>query len=293
MTNEVVHFQLFEGRARAVVVINTDITREAVRRHSLDPIATIALGRAIACAAALASTLKHSEEYVHVSFAGNGPLGKVIAECNGEGSCRGYTEIGQIGTVLKEGEAIPQTVSQAMGRVGLLTVTKGRVGESEPYRSVIDWADGEIATDVARYLSESDQIPSAVAAGVNISSKGEVLASGAVLVQQLGGSKLDEQELSELETRMANLNISDRISRGESVEKIFAFVSDGDKGAAILNRKPLEFQCSCSREKMANALHALGKEELELILKDVGKIESCCPYCSVQEQFSLEELTSH
>jgi molecular chaperone Hsp33 len=291
--NEVAHFQLLDGRARAVVVISTGITRSAVQKHGLDPLAAIALGRSMACVAALASTLKHSQQYVNISFDGNGPLGKVWAECNGSGHCRGYTEVKQLLSVLTKDDEIPQTVSQALGRVGLLTVTKGRFGEPEPYRSIIDWADGEIASDIARYLSESDQIPSAVAAGVKINKDGEVLGSGAALVQQLGGSKIEDNELSELESKMRNLNISDRIARGDSVEDIFKYVSGDDPTAVLLNRKSLEFLCSCSREKMANALHALGREELVSIEKDVGKIESNCPYCSERQLFTLEELIPH
>ena len=62
MKNEVAHFQLLDGRARAVVVISTGITRSAVQKHGLDPLAAIALGRSMACVAALASTLKHSQQ---------------------------------------------------------------------------------------------------------------------------------------------------------------------------------------------------------------------------------------
>lgn len=293
MINEVVHYQLMNGRARAVIVLNTEITKEAVARHGMDPIATIALGRALACVAALASTLKQAHEYVQLIIDGGGPLGKIVVDCNGEGHCRGYTTIKQLKTVISDAENLPGSVGEAVGTDGILVLTRGRAGVREPYKTIAELANGEIATDVARYLLESDQIPSALAAGVHINTEGEVLGSGAVLVQQLGGQLLEEKELDALEARMNKLNISDRIARGETADQIIAYVSGDDDSVELLGRKTLSFECGCSKEKMANALHALGKEELESILRDIGKIEATCPYCGVAHQFQIHELLNH
>src|SRR5690606_20712958 len=146
---------------------------------------------------------------------GTGPLQKIIAECTGNGEVRGYTAHPQIVRVLGSEGPVPSSVGEALGREGTLFVTRGRLGE-EPYRTINQFADGEIASDVTKYLAEADQIPSAVAAGVKLSAEGEVLGAGAVLVQQLGGQLLKGKELKMLETKMAEVGISDRIAAGES-----------------------------------------------------------------------------
>ncbi len=290
MKNEVVHFQLMNGRARAVIVINTGIVIDAVARHALDPIAAIALGRALGCVATLASTLKQGLEYVHLVVDGGGPLGKVVAECNGDGHCRGYTSVKQLQSVITDPKQIPQSVGEAVGSTGKMIVSIGRSSDREPHRTIADMVNGEIATDIAQYLSESDQIPSALAAGVQINTKGKILGAGAALVQQLGGEKLKDDELASLEKRMAGVNISERIASGEGVDEIMNFISDQDPSASMLGRKILEYRCSCTKEKMAFALRSLGKQELESILQDVGKLEVICPYCACSQNFLLSEL---
>jgi molecular chaperone Hsp33 len=259
---------MFDYRARCAVAVTTEITREAQRRHGLDPVTTIAVGRAITCAALLASTLKEGNEYVHCSFNGKGVLQKVIGECNGDGHCRGYAAPARLLDMLGEGQAVPESVGEAMGHAGVLTVTRGKAGEMHPYTAVINFLNGEIASDVARFLTESEQVPSAVAAGVKLGPDGAVLGAGGVLVQRLGGADLDERALADLETRLRDeLHVSER--------------------------RALSFACSCSREKMASALFALGEAEVRKIQAEQGKLEVRCQYCATAHTFRVEELLTH
>lgn len=290
------HFHLMDYRARAVVAISTDVVREAQQRHKLDPVTTIALGRALSCVALLASTLKNANDYVHGSISGDGLLKKVVAECNGQGESRGYTLPGSLlqgvmGPTSKLN--IPETVGEAIGH-GRLTVTQGRYGEGYPYNAVVDLANGEIATDFARYLSESEQIPSAVAAGVKLDSNGLVLGAGGLLVQRLGGAVVSDDELKALEEKISKINLSDRIGRGESAEELITYLQNSQQETwGLLAHKELRFKCNCSREKMAVTAMGLGSTELESLMSEIGKIEVNCVYCSSSHQFKLEELICH
>jgi molecular chaperone Hsp33 len=296
-----VHYHMLDFKARCAVALTTGIVKEAKRRHDLDPLTTIAVGRAISCAALLASTLKAGKEYVHCSFAGEGVLARVIGECNGDGDCRGYTLPARIVDVIEPGGRVPESVGEAMGHRGVLTVTRGVATERLPYTAVSALENGEIATDVARYLTDSEQVPSAVAAGVKLAPDGEVVAAGGVLVQKLGGVELDEAVLVELENRMRlELHLSDRIAAGETADEIVAFLQGGaggslggNAGFGQLLARPLQFRCACSRERMAHALATLGEEELRQIRRETGKIETRCQYCSELRQFRLEELLTH
>jgi molecular chaperone Hsp33 len=293
LADVLVHYHMFDFKARCAVALTTDIAREAQRRHDLDPVTTIAVGRAISCSALLASTLKAGKAYVHCSFSGEGVLAKVIGECNGDGECRGYAVPSRIMDVLESGGNVPESVGEAMGHRGVLTVTRGVAGERQPYNAVSALENGEIATDVARYLTDSEQIPSAVAAGVKLTSDGKVIAAGGVLVQKLGGVELPEEALSQLEERMRHLLLSDRIAAGESTDAIVAFLQGGTTGFGRLMERPLSFTCTCSREKMAQALMGLGEEQLLQIRRETGKLEVRCQYCGEMRQFRLEELITH
>ena len=295
MTDILAHYHMYDYKARCAVAITTELTREAQRRHQLDPLTTIAVGRAIAAAALLASTLKRGEDYIHCSFAGDGLLRKVIGECNGDGHCRGYAAPNQIALVMQPGDQVPETVGEALGGAnGALTVTRGRPGEP-PYHAVCNFLNGEIAADTARFLTESEQIPSAVAAGVKLSPEGEVLAAGAVLFQKLAGAPLDERALGDVELRMSanELAISERIARGESPDAMVAYLQGAATGFGVLTTRPLIFKCTCTREKMAGVLIVMGQKECEDIYRETGKLEVRCAYCAEVHQFRLDELIVH
>lgn len=290
------HYHMFDYRARCAVAVTTEIVRELQKRHQLDPVTTIAVGRAVSCAALLASVLKSGQEYVHMRFAGEGGLlEKVIAECNGDGHCRGYAVPPRLLEVMSPGDEAPGSVGEALGGRGLLTVTRGLPVElGGPYNAVSALENGEIATDIARYLTDSEQIPSAVAAGVKLALDGSVLAAGGVLVQKLGGAVLEEAELTAIEERMRQqLSISDRIAAGQSSDEIVAFLQ-GDIGQfGLLMTRPLTFKCTCTHDKMMRALVALGEDELNSILKETGKLAVRCQYCAEEREFRLAELIKH
>ncbi len=292
------HFHLMDYRARAVVAVTTEVVREAQRRHGLDPLTTIAFGRAISCVALLASNLKRANDYIHGSISGDGVLKKIVAECNGTGDCRGYTTPFTLVPVLSQrversqDVKVPESVGEAVGP-GRLTVTKGSYGEGTPYAAIVDLASGEIAADFARFLSESEQIPSAVAAGVKLDPNGRVLSAGGILVQRLGGAVVSDDELKGLGEKISKINISDRIALGESAEDLVKYMQSAQEAWGLLAHRELRFKCTCSREKMALTAMGLGPAELENLISEVGKIEVNCVYCSSSQQFNLSELAKH
>lgn len=111
-----------EGRFKISVVKTTDVVETARQNHSLGPLSTVLLGRALTAAMLLASELK-GEERIKLRFEGNGPVGAITTEANRVGEIRGYVK--DPGAVLSEG-----SIGDGLG-VGLLTVTKTLYNEAE------------------------------------------------------------------------------------------------------------------------------------------------------------------
>jgi molecular chaperone Hsp33 len=80
-------------------------------------------------------------------------------------------------------------------------------------------------------------------------------------------STVSEQELLELDCE-------DLLHRLFNEEKVRLF-----------DAEPVEFDCSCSRLKIENALRMMGKEELEGVLHERGQIEVNCEFCNKHYQF--------
>jgi molecular chaperone Hsp33 len=287
--DELLHTLIHSGNLRCVVALTTQMVREAQLRHDLDPVATIALGRVLSCTAVLASTVKDDSGSVRCEFDCDGPLRYIVGECTGEGACRGYVAVPQVAEVL-DGKPLPQSVGEAVGN-GLLTVTLIERAGATPYNGVTELTTGEIAMDIAAYLSQSVQVPSAVAAGVKLDTKGQVIGAGAILIQRMGDRDLPEAELQIIEKKLhEELHLSDRIAAGADAKAIFQFLTGVDPTSIFLTTRPVKFGCTCTRETMRNVLVRLGRDEVQEIQNEVGKIEVRCQYCSTRRQFTVEEL---
>ncbi len=73
----------------------------------------------------------------------------------------------------------------------------------EPYSGVVEIQSGEIADDIAYYLTSSDQIPSAVSLGVLFNDDSSVREAGGFIVQLMDGATDETAAL--LEERIASL----------------------------------------------------------------------------------------
>ncbi len=58
-----------------------------------------------------------------------------------------------------------------------------------------------------------------------------------------------------------------------------------EEDVRLFEAKPTQFRCSCSKAKVGNMLRLLGKQEVEGILAELGKIEVNCDFCNKHYSF--------
>ena len=58
-----------------------------------------------------------------------------------------------------------------------------------------------------------------------------------------------------------------------------------EENMRLFDAKTTQFRCSCSKSKVGNMLRLLGKQEVESILAELGKIEVNCDFCNKQYRF--------
>lgn len=271
------------GKFFGIACETTAIVAESCRRHKAGPTAAVALGRVLTGAVLLAALLK-DEQSVLLRFEGNGALRKVVAEAGYDGWVRGYVAEPLADVPLHNGHI---DVASGIGRAGFLTVIKD-IGLSAKYKGMTRLLSGEVGEDIAFYLTESEQIPSAVSLGVEFGTDGRVMAAGGFLVQSLPPA--DESVIDELEKRINTISVSRLLASGKQPEGILQTLF-ADIPHKTLGRRSLSYQCSCSRKKMESALISLGRDELMDLLEKEGGVQANCEFCRERYQFSAEELT--
>lgn len=272
-----------EGRFKISVVKTTDVVQTAKENHSLSMLNTVLLGRTLTAAMLLASELK-GEERIKLQMEGNGPIGLLVAEANRVGEIRGYSQNPAIELDYSEHDV---TIGDGIG-LGLLTVSKTLYNEAEPRTSTIEIVQGDVLSDMAHYMVQSEQVLSAFLLDVSLKDNGDVNQAGGILIQRL--PEADESVMASLQETVKGLPlVSSLLEDGQYIDAIMEKACE-PFAVKELDRQPVHFFCRCSTGKFKNALSLLSYEDLKE-LKGEDQ-EMVCHYCGTRHTVSEHEIYS-
>ena len=285
MADRIVRAISADGLVQAAAICSRDLTERARQIHKTLPVATAALGRALAAASMMGNALKSDGASLTLQFKGGGPLGTVLAVSDNEGCVRGYVTNPYTDLPLRPDGKLD--VGGAVGHDGTLTVIKD-LHMKEPYVGTIDLLGGEIAEDVASYFVESEQIPTACALGVLVDRDQSVKSAGGYLIQLMPGA--GEDTIAKVEGGvMAAGPVSAILEQNDDPEALLRTVMS-DFDLKILETCPVSYKCYCSRQRVERALISLGKPELEQMLAEQGGCQLTCQFCDAVYDFSADDL---
>ncbi|MBI3542133.1 MAG: Hsp33 family molecular chaperone HslO [Deltaproteobacteria bacterium] len=269
------------GTMVATAITAPDLIEDARKRHKLSSAETKGLGEALMASLLLASTCKAGER-VSLSIKGDKFFRQAIADATPEGKVRGFV-------IAKELESDIDT-SMGPWQNGLLSVVRLKLNEKEPYVGTVPIVTGYLAKDLTFYLTQSEQIPSAVGLAVNLGKNRSVVSAGAFLVQVLPGAS--KKEIESLENNINQLEgLAARLAKDSDPTRLLAQIFS-DAAFTILDERPLAFECTCSRDRVSGALKLLGKAEIEdMIAKDHGA-DVNCDFCGTCYSYSEGELAA-
>lgn len=275
-----------DGGIMAIAVDASDIVFTAKKIHNLSPVATAALGRLMCAGSIMGDLLKQKGATMNLRLAGDGPLGVVMAVADSNGNVRGYVGNNMCPTTYYNNGKI--NVAEAVGKSGVLNVMRD-YGNGEPYVGQVPIVSGEIAEDIANYYATSEQIPTVCSLGVLLDKADkEVMLAGGLLIQLLPGA--DEETISKLEKNAEALEpMTTMLAKGMSVEEICRKALEGFE-VEVLDENKVNYVCTCSKERVENALSSLTENELKSIIEEDGKAEAGCHFCNKKYVFTKEEL---
>lgn len=278
-----------DGYVKAVAVTGRDVVERARQIHTLLPMATAALGRALMGTSMLGDMLKTEKGSVTMQIKGGGPLGTILAVSDYEGNVRGYVQNPNVDIIEKyEGKL---DVGAAVGgehvENGTLTIIKD-IGMKEPYVGAIGLWSGEIADDLAMYFVESEQIPTVCALGVLLAKDQSVTSAGGYIIQLLPGAT--EEIIEKIERGVQRVGaVSAAFESGMDAEAVLkAVLSEFE--VEVLEKRPIEYRCYCDRERVTRALISMGRGEMEALIEEQGEAELTCQFCDAVYHYSKEEL---
>lgn len=275
-----------DGSIAVTAADTSDIVFTAQKLHVTSPCATAALGRLLTASSLMGAQMKSKDASVTLRVNGDGPLGAVIAVGDSTGNCRGYVMNPDCETAYYDNGKI--NVSAAVGKSGILNVMKD-FGSGDPYIGQVELVSGEIAEDITSYYAASEQLPTVCALGVLINKEShKVMLSGGLLIQLLPTAT--DESITMLENSISKLEpVTTMLAKGMSIEDICRKALDGFK-LDILDESPINYVCSCSREKVENSIRTLQDDEIRSLADELGYAEAVCHFCNKKFRFSKLQL---
>jgi len=274
---------LFEDRSTRIESVHMQQAwQSAQAHHHYPPSVAALLGELVAASTLLAATLKFDGSLL-LQLQGDGAIALMVVECRADLSIRA--------TVKMRDRSMPiqrdlQSLLNPGGTAKFIVVldppknTPGR----QAYQGIVPLEGETIAQALEQYMLRSEQLETRIwlAADTNCST--------GLLLQRLPlqGGNQQAEILGADESWQRAQRLAETLSTKEMLEvsqETLLHRLFWEETLLTFEARPIVWQCSCTRERVADMLRMLGRTEVEDILQTQGKIEVACEFCGQPYQF--------
>ena len=130
-------------------------------------------------------------------------------------------------------------------------------------------------------------MPSACALGVLVDTDRSVKAAGGFIMQLMPGAP--EELIGKLEDNIFMMDQLTTILDEDGAEAVFDQVLKGLEHH-IVGEVPVGYRCYCSRERVAEALRCVERNELEEMIAEDRDCSISCQFCDATYSFTPSDL---
>ena len=273
MKKDTLHRFIFENMpVRGILVqLNDTWTSLQGRKNYPDPL-QLYLGEFVAANALLAATLKLEGSLI-MQVQGDGPVHLMIMECTSNNHLRG---------IAKFKEPLNGSSLQDLFGDGRLAITIDNQKSSERYQSIVSLEGNSIKVALESHLKQSEQLDTVLFLATDKHN-----ACG-LLLQKLPGEFDTNKDDWNRVTQLASTIKNDELFTLNADEIIHRLFNEDD--VRLFEPESYRFNCTCSRERVANMLVTLGQDEVKDIIREQGSIDIDCEFCN--EHYSFDEVDS-
>lgn len=252
---------------------------EVNRRHDEAPEVMQLLGQ-MSCASILLSASLKYEGSVTLQIHGDGPVRLAVAECNSTLGFRSTVKMAESQAV--SAGADWQTLVNASGMGRFSVVLDPRTPDTTPYQGIVSLHEEGLSKALEAYMDRSEQLPTRLW----LACDGERAAG--LLLQRMppeGGTSAppgDDDGWEQLLALASTVTDAELLAQDSSrlLHQLFWQASP-----RLLEDRPVQFQCGCSRIRVGRMLQTLGREEVSAILTEQGNVSVRCDFCNTAYDF--------
>jgi molecular chaperone Hsp33 len=274
-TDSLTRFLLRHAGVRGVRV-HLDATWLQIRSRATYPVAISELLGEASAASALFTAHAKVDGRLSVQLRGDGPLRTLFAECTAAGTLRAIAQV-------DEDAALPRDL-RVLGNNAVLAITIENPGaegrEPTRYQGMVALESDSLAGAFEGYFRQSEQLPTRLLLAAD-----DTRAAG-LMLQKLPGDSGDDDGWNRVTALFETLSPHELLDWPAELllQRLFH-----EEETQLLDVRPLRFACSCSRERVASMLDALGQDEAQAAAAD-GMAQIHCEFCGQQYLFDADEI---
>lgn len=278
---------MFDGApVRGEAVAIRDAWKHVLSLHEFpQPVARL-LGEMLAASALLSSTLKFDGALV-MQLHGDGPVKLLVAECNSDLGMRATAKVDDDIEIADDATLQSLVNPNGGARMAITLDPRERVPGRQPYQGVVPVEGDTMAEIIGSYMARSEQLDTRLWLACD-----EHAATG-LLLQRMpieGGTHrpepLEDELHDEAWERIQHLASTVRedellgLPPEEVARRLF-----WEENALLLATRAAHFECTCSRDKVGKMMLSLGREEIDSVIEELGKVRIQCEYCGTKYLF--------
>ncbi|WP_418320641.1 Hsp33 family molecular chaperone HslO [Piscinibacter sakaiensis] len=302
-----VHKFLFEGLpVRGMVVRLTDAWREVLQRRQQggdpwpQPVRTL-MGEMAAAGALMQSNIKFDGALV-LQIHGDGPVKLAVAEVQSD---LAFRVTAQLDGPVADGDGIEAMLNvNGRGRCAITLDPKNRQPGQQPYQGVVPLYGDQreplqrLSEVLEHYMLQSEQLDTKLVLAAN-----DEVAAGLLIqrlpvegVGNLGGERNEDQigeseDFDRIAMLAATLSADELLSLDvDTLLRRLFWEENLRRFEPMRGELGPRFVCSCSRERVAQMLNSLGREEVESVVAERGEVEVGCEFCGIKYHFDAVDV---
>jgi len=270
------HRYLFENVAvRGELVTVSETLEQVLTNHSYPQPVKNVLAELLVATSLLTATLKFAGD-ITVQLQGDGPMSLAVINGNNNQQLRGVARV--------QGDIPENADLKTLVGNGYLVITIAPE-EGERYQGVVGLEGDTLAACLEDYFLRSEQLPTRLI--IRTGEHDGKMAAGGILLQVMPAQNAQTTDFEHLAT------LTDTIK----AEELFGLPANDvlwrlyhEEEVTVYEPQAVEFKCTCSRERCADALRTLPDEEVDSILADDGEIDMNCDYCGSHYVFNSMDI---
>lgn len=271
-------FLFDDNDVRGELVALEDSYQQVLAKHAYpEPVARL-LGEMLAAAALLAGNLKF-EGLLVLQARSSGPVPLLMVECSSERDVRGIAryQAEQVEADASLRDLMPE---------GVLALTIDPK-EGQRYQGIVALDGATLAECLSQYFANSEQLPTRFW----LQSDGQ--RARGMLLQALPADRQRDPE-----ERQAAWEHVTTLADTLRAEELLTLDNDTvlhrlyhQEQLRLFDAQPLQFRCSCSRERSARALVSLGEADAQrLLAEEGGSVSIDCQFCIHRYVFDASDI---